>query len=83
MTYCGERTYTLVGGSGFISQSFFRPRELTLYTTQKKYIGYHDDVYMHVELADWSKQGNITIDIPIPILIESCIPQDITYAHKS
>ena len=38
---------------------------------------------MHVELANWSINRNITLDIPIPILIESCIPQTITYAHNS
>ena len=28
---------------------------------------------MHVELTDWSIDGNITMEMTIPVLIESCL----------
>ena len=53
---------------------------MTLYTTNEDYVGTHDEVYMLIELVDWSRGSNITLSVPIPILIESCIPIDVDYA---
>ena len=80
VSYCGERSYTLLGGSSFLLQGSSNERQLTLYTTSESNVGYHSDVYMLVELVDWSISSNQTLSVQIPILIESCIPTGIAYA---
>ena len=54
---------------------------MTLYTTSESYVGYHDDVFMVIELVDWSKNGNQTLTVNIPIFIETCIPTGVEYAN--
>ena len=54
---------------------------MTLYTTSENYVGYHDDVFMLIELVDWSTNGNQTLIVNIPILIETCIPTGVEYAY--